>query len=396
VDYGCDAFAIAWDPIEQMWLELFSTEIDSLSPSRAFTDGDLLLGGVVVALNGKLIHPFEPVVDEVGLDALDYTGFRDGPAAMQITAISGVDVATLGSDGYAPNDLLDDATPATVKDRPFGYWLEIDGTLPPDALPGFDTNDYQYRIEFKHPSGVWRGILTPEHTHPGDPNWLWELPGLIWPTTIVYSSDTEGWIELADYWRKADRRFLVVWDSREFGNGQSALRIALRNRHTLSTTYSTEVPVYIDNRRPRHSAGAGPDIQLSGGFTDACSIPPDARTITISGEIRDEHFYRFKLNWHENTSGYHAITENYHDQGLVHLDGTGTLPVGTYPILGSVTIPVGVDCGHVYITAKDRTIVGRVTLSPPGLPNDRVEVQLAEWWDHDSADFCFDADAPED
>jgi hypothetical protein len=393
VDFGCDAFAIAWDPIEQMWLELFSTEIDSLARHRPFTDGDMLArGGAVAAKNGMLIHGLEPVVDEVGLDALDYTGHRDGPSAMEITHIWRVATTQLSPEGKAPNNLLGDATPPTVKDRPFGGWLEIHGNLPP-ATAGFDPADYDYRLEYKRPAGTWAEILTPDYAHPTDVNWIWELPAASPPgSTIVYRSDSEGWIDLGDFWKTDDKTALGAWRSQELGDGPTALRIALRQKGGAgAVVYSPEVPVYLDNHAP-HDGTSQPDIRFSSAIADPCAIPPSDRTLTIEGEVRDEHFYYFALDWYANVPGWANIAVSYHDQGLSHLDGSGTLPPGSYPVVGTVTIPTGIECGYVRMRAQDRTIVGEFHPSPPGLADD-LDIEHDAWESYDWVTFCFKGEA---
>ena len=388
VDFGCDAFTNAVDPIEQVKFDLFSTEISSLVRRLPFTDGDILArGNGVVLKNGTLIKPLEPVVAEVGLDALDYEGKDVPQTAMRITSIWWVKTADLDADGFAPNDLTGDSTDLTVNDRPFGSWLKIHGNLP-NASPGFDPNDYEYRIEFLEAAATWKGIRSPNHYHPGDVNWYWEVEAAVPAgTSFAYVSDADGWFELSDFLRTDDRKTLVVWDSKERGNGKSALRISLKEKVSGTLTYSPTVPIALDNDVPRDNASY-PDIVLTGAFTSQCDIPADARTITITGEIRDENFYRFGLVWYQSGLPANPIVTRYHDEGLAYLDGTGTLPVGAYPTLGTVTIPAGVGCGFIRLIAYDRTIVGEFHTRPPGVI-DELTTEPDAWQARDYESFCF-------
>ncbi|HBY95960.1 MAG: hypothetical protein M5U01_31310 [Ardenticatenaceae bacterium] len=58
----------------------FSTEIgyqDAMTPTRRFTGGDLLvLGGAVVMRNKELVNAFEPLVSDLGLDAITFPSRR--------------------------------------------------------------------------------------------------------------------------------------------------------------------------------------------------------------------------------------------------------------------------------------------------------------------------------
>jgi hypothetical protein len=71
VDFGMDAFtqALADEQTDRRIMDLFSTEIDEFS--MPFTDGEVIqIGNGVIMKNIDLINAFEPVTDNLGLDAL--------------------------------------------------------------------------------------------------------------------------------------------------------------------------------------------------------------------------------------------------------------------------------------------------------------------------------------
>ena len=66
-------------------------------------------------------------------------------------------------------------------------------------------------------------------------------------------------------------------------------------------------------------------------------------------------------------------------------------PAGTNVLLGSITIPTGIDCGFIRLRAQDRTIVGSFNAKPPGLI-DLLHRNTGEWDGYDWESFCFRAD----
>lgn len=72
VDFGMNAVALLYDPVEKIDRLLFSTEIIGFPPP-AFSDGDVLLkGDGIVFHNLDLIAAFEPSAKNLGLDALAF------------------------------------------------------------------------------------------------------------------------------------------------------------------------------------------------------------------------------------------------------------------------------------------------------------------------------------
>lgn len=386
VDYGCDAFTIGHDPIENVRVNLFSTEIVSLEKIN-FTDGDVLQQGDGVFVNNFfLIHNLEPNAKDLGLDALDFVGVIPCEEQVRITHLWETKVADISIDGYAPKD-IGSAPDPTIKDRPFGGWVKIIGDLP--GTECIDVNKYEYLVEFKPEGGAWQPILTPDHDHPMNPNWLWEVPAN-WPpgTSFNYLSDGNGWITISDYWKTHDGfRSLIVWNT--IGKeGKYRLRLTMREIGMPGTEiFSSEVPVFLDNTRP-HDLATRPDIILKDSFTDQCDIPVDKRTIKITGEIIDEHFLLYTLHWHGDGGGLTSIVTHYYDEGLPFLGTLGTIPLGTFVDLGSVTIPTDIGCGFIRIRAQDRTIVGKFIPRIPGMI-DLIYRDPDDWDSYEWESFCF-------
>ncbi len=420
-DFGLDAFTFGQDPIEQVDVNLFSTEIVSLEQPLTFTDGDVLQEGAGIFLkNIGLVEGFEPVTTDLGLDALDFVGIIDEIACLpRITAVGGFDVSLINNTtGYArQQDSVSSPLPPPPAplpfDSPFGRWVSIRGQVPgPECV---NVNQYEYRVEYQNrddPAETWVPIIIDSG---------WQFNGSPFcsfiPIWQPYASDGNGWIPLADYWlaRNTCRpdQVLNEWNTNGI-NGRYKLRLSVREiGDPTSETMSSEVPVVIDNTAPQPVEMNLYNADGTELLANQCEISgsESPTVITIKGRVRDngqgspmdgdEHFRAYSLAW---TGGdVHSFvgisiprSERYYDAGRPELDGSGTLPatatdvpLATFNFADAYRARTGEDpikCGYtIRLTGTDRTILGRFR---PGenLVTDRSGIGLSNSY---LQSFCF-------
>ncbi|MCB0125333.1 MAG: hypothetical protein KDE58_23930 [Caldilineaceae bacterium] len=401
VDYGLDAYAVGVDPIEAVSINLFSTELNSLEGHSTFTDGDLLQeGGSIFLPNWSLIQEWEPLANDLGLDALDYVEPSTQIACrlLQITRVNQIPVSQIDPmTGYARQDTME------PQNRPFGDWIVVEGQLPsPTNCPGFDVTHFEFRLEE-------RELLTaaPEPWQPVSlPEWQVTAPApfcILAPTVEYAPPSLDGWIPLARYWdvKNGCEPGLIVNAWRSSGDAHHELRIVLREiGSTIPSLVSREVRIRLDNTAPKASLVRSPDddVQLtlsdSAGneLTDQCEITAtnslSDTVILLQGRARDngqgsptsgdEHFDHYDLHWSGGDLGGwdridlapgEAPDFRSYTSGRSDLDDTGTLPpAATDVYLGqfnldaeyrAVTGMAPRKCGYaIRLTVVDRTIVG--------------------------------------
>ncbi len=390
VDYGLDAFTLGLDPIENVPVNLFSTELDSLDRPLIFTDGDILQqGGAVFWKNINLIQGLEPKVKDLGLDALDFVDKPTCQATLDITRVGGIYVSLIHpATGYAQKQ--DGFTPdPTIYDSPFGQWVSIRGNVP--DVHCLDVTLYEYRLQYKEGAGPWIPIIN-------DAAWQVKHPfgaSCFFGPWVSYLSDGNGWISLSAYWQAkfcAPDQALNVWKTSGF-DGQFRLRLALRKiGDPTSEIVSAEVPVVLDNTQPNDLLVQLYDAGGTQKLSNQCEVtgaPTGPTIITVKGRARDngqglptdgdEHFRVYGLSW---TGGdVHVFRSfpvagppdpagyRFYDGGRPDLDGTGTLPpTATDVPLGHLNLTAehnhwaGSDppaCGYtIRLRARDRAIRG--------------------------------------
>lgn len=414
VDFGLDAFTVGLEPIDNVAVNFFSTEIVHLH-RPAFTDGDILReGGGIIRNNYDLIAGLEPKVRDVGLDALDLVLEGKLPPceklSLEITVVGGIYVSLIHpTTGYARKQ--DGSHPPGAPsapaafDSPFGQWVSIRGRLPDKRC--VDVTKYEYRIQFQEDAGPWVPIIT-------HPNWQVLAPAFLCSPLVTpwtpYQSDGDGWIPLSDYWdAKVCRpdQALNVWNT-SGKDGLFRLRLVLRESgNPASEILSAVVPAFLDNTAPApvnltlyNAAGTealANQCQVSGTPTDTI--------IAIKGQVRDKHFRVYGLSW---TGGdvhtwpsvpLHGTEPSdyrfYDGTGRTDLDGTGTLPPGGDVPLAVLNLTTAysaakgeppIACGYtIQLTAVDRTIRGRFFPSI-NLVSDRF---VLGWRRNTAQSFCF-------
>ena len=318
VDFGMDAVAILYDPIEKIELLLFSTEINGLIPT--FTDGDVLLkGNGVVFHNNDLINAFEPKVKDLGLDAfsIEIKPIRK----CRFTRVGGVDVNPTTWDftnGYV------DPVLTSRKDHTFGGWVSIRGVLPPEAV--------EHRILSRPEGGIDSPILMPAGLG-GPEGWrVFCHPLGIWIPVVI---DGDGWI-LTSFW-KILRDFCLNPDL-IFVNWLTSPGVTPDGKYILSLQVKDaggnirtcdKLAIQIDNTRPK--------LMLSD--THECKVyGPADMPLNIEGAIHDEHFSNYRLTLNSFWMTATTFAEGYYYTGPP-LDDHGTIGYPVPVTLGKLDIP---------------------------------------------------------
>ncbi|SHL41187.1 hypothetical protein SAMN05444414_11352 [Roseovarius marisflavi] len=347
-DYGLDAFTPALDPIENVPVELMSTEIVGFGPTP-FTDGDVLQPGPSIWLKaGDLLKTLEPATRDLGLDALhDTVGDVVQCAPPSITFISNVEVGVIDlTTGLADF--------SGVTQRPFANDIRIQGSMP-EVVNCPELAKYEYRVEIDQGAG-FPAFADPGVVHPASDNWRRMVrPTPASPCPIsrndVYDSDPLGWFAVTDYRRFdgcGDPPSLAVWDSTTgASNALVRVRLVMREIGATTPTYvSGAVRVQIDNDRIslpdnllQTSSGTGDmwfDIYRASATSplgDQCKVEGDGKPVVLDmkGRINDDHFWKYDLRWSGGfVVGAHMITtaadQPEFDDGRADLDGTGTQP----------------------------------------------------------------------
>lgn len=351
VDFGMDAFSTIHDPIEQLMLEVFSTEI--LGEKPAFTDGDVILkGDGVLYTNNDLIKAFEPKTDFLGLDALSIEDVKP-ITSCQFLRVGGVDVNSSTWDyttGYVDPDLSGD------KNHPFGSWVSVRGVFPSDAT--------HYRISVR-PDGAANStpILMPASY-----NWRVRDHRFIW-TWISVVIDGKGWMStsfwnfLKDTCLNGDL-ILVDWNSaakkpdgtRVYPDGKYILNFEIKYA-TGDSVICSELPIQIDNKRP--------DVELDNN-NECKEYGPADMPITIRGKIFDLHFSHCNLTIDTIWMAPHSLLIAYYNSGAPFND-QGTVSYPAFDNLYSLNIPVELGAQAkggrytVLLHVRDRSILGGFT-----------------------------------
>jgi len=347
-DYGLDAFTPALDPIENVPVELMSTEIVGFGRTP-FTDGDVLQPGPSIWLKaGDLLKTLEPATRDLGLDALhENVGDVVQCAPPSITFISNVEVGVID-----PTTGLADF--AGVTQRPFANDIRIQGSMP-EVVNCPDLAKFEYRVEVDQGAG-FPTFADPGVVHSASGNWRRMVrPTPASPCPIsrndVYDSDTLGWFTVTDYRRFdgcGDPPSLAVWDSTEGASDALVrVRLVMREIGAPTPTYvSGAVPIQIDNDRIslpdnllQTSSGTGDmwfDIYRASATSplgDQCKVDGNGQDVVLDmkGRINDDHFWKYDLRW---SGGFvvnaHMITtaadQPEFDDGRADLDGKGTQP----------------------------------------------------------------------
>ena len=367
-DFGLDAFTPALDPIENVPVELMSTEIVGFGPTP-FTDGDVLQPGPSIWLKaGDLLKTLEPATRDLGLDALhENIGDVAQCAPPSITFISNVEVGMID-----PTTGLADF--GGVMQRPFARHIRIQGSMP-ELVNCPDLANFEYRVEIDQGAG-FPTFADPGVVHLASENWRRMVrPTPASPCPIsrndTYDSDALGWFAVTDYRRFdgcGDPPSLAVWDSTDgASNALVRARLVMREIGAPTATYvSGSVRVQIDNDRIslpdnllQTSSGTGDmwfDIYRASEMSplgDQCKVEGDGEDVVLDmkGRINDDYFWKYDLRWSGGfVVGAHMITvaadQTKFDDGRADLDGEGTQP----PASILVPLKTGFDLTAAYAT----------------------------------------------
>ena len=325
VDYGLDAYTPAIDPIEQVPIELFSTEVQARNNS--ISDGDALMVGPGIYLRNKdLIASFEPLDTDMGLDALA-AGIRVDSCRSFITALSHVDV----------NARINPATGLFDGDRPFGRDIRVQGTVPGPECDIYQTHEFQVRVSIN-------GAPEQPVAHPASLSWMTlEAPcaGLATP----YTSDPSGWFSLVAYQRVVDcpnDESLAVWrSSADVPNNVATvdMRIVVRPIGGGAETASPSVRLRVDNKRPENVMMSLYKAGETDPFDNQCKIDGEGGPVEIDirGTFFDDHFRVYSLSWNAdgNIGGSvpQTMTRTYGSRPELSDTGTVVTPPATDALL---------------------------------------------------------------
>jgi hypothetical protein len=315
VDFGMDAVSNTAEDAHAARMLLFSTEINGLLPG--FTDGDALRrGNGVVFSNFSLVAGFEPMVKDLGLDALSY---KPAPqTACRFTRIGGVDVNPTtwnNATGYV------DPALTGLKDHSFGKWVSIRGVLPPDAV--------EHRVLVRPEGGVDAPILMPANL--GGPLG-WRVFCHVIPTWIKVVISGDGWLPTG-FWRflrdTCLNPDLIFVDWYTPSDGKYVLTLKIKDAGGAERTCDT-LPIQVDN--------TAPTVLLAD--THECKEYGKAdMPLKIEGAIFDWHFSNYQLDadafWIPPTG---FASQYYVDGPPLHGEGTVGFPAAVE--LGNLNIPV--------------------------------------------------------
>lgn len=414
-DFGLDAFTFGRDPIEQIDLDFFSSEIDSLERRLPFTDGDLLAGsGSVFLKNIDLTLGLEPPVRELGLDALDLVGVDEPRACTgELLEVNGLQLSLIDAvTGYARKFGGANPPPPPPSgapfDRPFGAWLVLHGDI-----DGADCANYEYRIEWQEGGGPWTGLPTPggwqTNTSP-----FCSVAG--WGP---YTSGSQGWIPVSSYLASENchgDQALQLW-STSGRNGLHRVRLGLRQiGNPASETVGMPVAVTLDNVAPNDVGITLWNAACTAELTNQCEVSgdPSSTSIYLKGRARDdgnagpasgdEHFYVYSLTWTGgNVGSWQSISvpdaERFYDGGAPQIGNAGTEPPGTdipltlFNLSAAYIAATGgtppPKCGYtIRIVAVDRAILGNVNLGLNWIVGNTLG-----WRTQRMRSFCFEPSA---
>jgi len=323
VDFGMDAVTILSDPIEQIELLLFSTEINGLLPT--FTDGDALLrGDGVVFHNTSLINALEPKVRDLGLDALSIG--PPPPERCRFERVGGVTINPATWDfaaGYVDPPARPDVVPPALeplKDHTFGREVSICGIISDDAV--------EHRVLFRLEGGADVPIVMPR-----DPDLFWRD----FPLWSLSTNPVTGWMNTALWkWVRGtylSNLILVDWNTRKEGilYGKYVLTLECKDADG-NIRVCDELPVQVDNTVPVPKLTDELECNVYG---------PNDLPLEVTGTIRDDgdNFYAYRLvvyNYHE---GSRQFERRYYHEAPLLLDDSGTAGYPTPVVLGQLDIP---------------------------------------------------------
>jgi hypothetical protein len=363
VDFGLDA--VTNDRSTDRSLLHFSTEI-LFDGEVSFTDGDVLrMGNGVVATNYDLIHCFEPLAKELGLDALSVGTPAEPECVSRITKIGGVDVADI-----SPTDGM--ALPGTVgtinAPVPFGGWLDIQGSICPD-VGGVPVDEFRVVYREAGTADLWKPIPVPDTL-----DWYVKADSFFPPgpdclgSAHWYSHATTGWYPAADYRHHTLPALggcnpglaLTVWESAAVPaahGGPEALYELVLETKTAGGVFSDTVRlVQLDNTAPEAY------LKKEAGVCNTVTSTP----FMIQGRMRDAHFHSYQLRITGDGYGIHPYpVVPYYDTlnpAAANLSPTGTLTWANNVDLHEVDLndlhSPAMACGYsVMLTAWDRTLV---------------------------------------
>lgn len=366
VDFGMDAVTMWFDPVEQIKLLMFSTEINGRLPT--FTDGDALLkGDGVLFFNEDLIKAFEPKVKDLGLDALS---FRPQPVKLcRFTRVGGVDVNLTTWDfttGYV------DPAGTGRKDHAFGRWVSILGVLSPDAV--------MHRILYRPEGGSDSPILMSAAL-----GWKVFCNGSgIWIPVVI---DGDGWMS-TPFWnflksvgfcQNPDLIFVNWYTSpATTPDGKYILSLQIKDASGNIKTCD-KLHIQIDNTRP--------EVKLSDSH-ECKEYGPADMPLIIKGAIYDEHFSNYRLVLDTFWTPPTVFENGYYYDGPP-LDDHGTIGYPAEVKLGELDIPalLGDKAKEgrytLFLYAYDRSLLGAFTPSTNFVANanpDPADRDDRNWW----------------
>ena len=354
VDFGLDAATT--NRVGSRERIHFSTEI-LFDGEPTFTDGDVLrFGNGVAAKNDDLIGCFEPMVKELGLDALSVSMPVTRPCESRITKIAGVDLADIGGDGMALTGTVGSIT-ASV---PFGGWIDIQGSICDDVQ--------EYRVAYRRAGTVspWTGMdVLPAL------NWTVKDDAFIppWPDclgTMGWMSDADGWYDGANYRQLTYPSLggcnsglaLTVWDSSHInvglGGPDALYEVVLAVKTATGIVSGTVHLVQLDNTPPVA------ELEKVAGI---CNAYDDGdMPLMVTGRFSDTHFYRYRLRITGDGYGWYPYSPvAYYDDALDNVIDIGTVNWANYVDLHGVDVhdlaANPVPCGYtVDLRAWERTL----------------------------------------
>ncbi len=390
VDFGLDAFGSRTRAVETAkGRGLFSTEILHwpAAGGLSFTDGDVLhFGDGIAYTNWDLIEAFEPLVDDLGLDAFYLVPVGPPPTCYAaLTDLGGTKapIANLDIDG-----MVDLGYPTH---HPFGQDVPFWGELKPCVT--------KFRVVYRPDGDTGDGtVILPGTWTVGDPS-SWDAISMTCVDTMPRPlPDAQGYYDAVEYdgLLQCNALPLTNWHTYEaelplLPDGLYEVRL---DYQVGATTYHGPwYPVRLDNTLPVID-----DLALvvqpgtSSGGSASCPVYSVANMpLMLQGQFQDEHFWRYRATIDGDLYPAHPYTlTNYYDgtAAAANLDDTGTTPDGNLVNLHEVSVydivPDPADCCYsVEVRVWDRTIWGKFW---------RNRAQVSGWvgrWVHDDIYFAF-------
>lgn len=350
VDFGLDA--VTGSRKEDRESIHYSTEILYRGEKPTFTDGDVLrLGNGVVIPHEKLVNPFEPKADFLGLDALHFRA-EEPLREPNLQSLCGRGYPDLDFDGgrVAVNgggtglyrDGLGGGTPVPPR-RPCGEFAAFDGFLP---AAGVD----RFRVAFRKAGaaapapGTASGIETAWKVKTFQ---FFPFPGCYYNT--VLATDPDGWMDASDFLAARDgfpctnpAMQLAVWNTPALGNPDKDAHFVVWLEWDDGSALHREAVehhVQLDNTLPVITPFPnGLQVRLPGGgandLVPACGEAPEGTSkFEVWGQFADDYYWNFRLRLkgglppaavNYGPHAYYDATDG--PPGLKNTDDTGTKP----------------------------------------------------------------------